>query len=85
MYCNICYNICIIASATAHHSHLSSLSASIFVSSFETGGIAGSVMAGYVADKLVAMVSRPFAITGHAGCQALLYPIFSKTSYTFQY
>ncbi|KAI0229837.1 Glucose-6-phosphate exchanger SLC37A4 [Lamellibrachia satsuma] len=29
--------------------------ASIFVSSFETGGIAGSVMAGYVADKMVAM------------------------------
>lgn len=29
--------------------------ASIFVSSFETGGIAGSVLAGYVADKLVAL------------------------------
>ena len=33
-----------------------SLAASIFVSSFETGGIAGSVVAGYAADKLVAMV-----------------------------
>ena len=33
--------------------------ASIFVSSFETGGIAGSVVAGYAADKLVAMVSSP--------------------------
>ena len=30
---------------------------SVFVSSLETGGILGAVLAGYAADKLVAMVN----------------------------
>jgi sugar phosphate permease len=37
----------------------------MFVSSLEVGGIIGSVTAGFMADRLVALVSLPIALFNH--------------------